>query len=472
MNNNANDVKHLPVFKLDGRRNKMEFIRGFPGIADHYGVREMIYGNVPRPDAGDNLAERQVAWDNMNRVALEKLRFYVTVRVDDMVTQGEDITAREYFRRLDGLFLRTGAGSVSSLNRRLAACTYQQGEEVFEWLAKLDSIYAQFRAAGAEIPDQEKKHRAMGLISDVPTWGSMAHLLGTSDAVSYTEWREAMLRKEEEFEQNGEMSGQKLADELYGVRQPQENALPATTLHQTFRGSGFRGGRVIPRGWPARNNVAKMQGRGRGTHGFAQSSNVAVPRGGPRGNMQFNRGRASPRGSVSRSVVCFTCGGFGHSSAQCPTDYGNGFQGTCRACGQWGHQSRYCNTQHTHVSTDEFEQAPDGYPYYPQSDYYDSYNNDAYTNYSHNYQQEQEDVLEHEAVKGESTPGIFNLMVRVLDSPRERAVAVRQHSVYDINLDSYCTRHMTPCFSLEQPQPCQVDVMVGLCVRLGNVCSG
>ena len=90
MNNNANDVKHLPVFKLDGRRNKMEFIRGFPGIADHYGVREMIYGNVPRPDAGDNLAERQVAWDNMNRVALEKIRFYVTVRVDDMVMQGED----------------------------------------------------------------------------------------------------------------------------------------------------------------------------------------------------------------------------------------------------------------------------------------------------------------------------------------------------------------------------------------------
>ena len=248
MNNNANDVKHLPVFKLDGRQNKMEFIRGFRGIADHYGVHEIIYGNVPRPDAGDNLAERQVAWDNMNRVALEKLRFYVTVRVDDMVTQGEDITAREYFQRLDGLFLRTGAGSVSSLNRRLAASKYQQGEEVFEWIAKLDSIYAQFRAAGAEIPDQEKKHRAMGLISNAPTWGSMAHLLGTSDAVSYTEWRQAMLRKEEEFEQNGEMSGQKLADELYGMRRPQENALPATTLHQTFRGSGFRGGRLIPRG--------------------------------------------------------------------------------------------------------------------------------------------------------------------------------------------------------------------------------
>ena len=34
-----------------------------------------------------------------------------------------------------------------------------------------------------------------------------------------------MLRKEEEFEQNGSMAGQKLADELHGVRGYSENAL-------------------------------------------------------------------------------------------------------------------------------------------------------------------------------------------------------------------------------------------------------
>ena len=90
-----------------------------------------------------------------------------------------------------------------------------------------------------------------------------------------------MLRKEEEFEQNGAMSGQKLADKLNGVRYSQENALPATTLHQTFRESGFRGGRVIPRGC-----VARMQGRGRSPQGFAQSTNVSMPQGGMRGNMQ------------------------------------------------------------------------------------------------------------------------------------------------------------------------------------------
>ena len=51
-----------------------------------------------------------------------------------------------------------------------------------------------------------------------------------------------MLRKEEEFEIRGVMAGQRLADELYGMRLLQESVLPATTLHQTFRGSGFRGG--------------------------------------------------------------------------------------------------------------------------------------------------------------------------------------------------------------------------------------
>ena len=102
----------------------MEFIRGFPMVADHFGVRRMIYDGVARPVGGDDLAERQMAWDDLNRVALAKLRFYVTVRVDDMVTQDEDITAREYYQRLQRLFLRTGAESVASLSRRLAACKY------------------------------------------------------------------------------------------------------------------------------------------------------------------------------------------------------------------------------------------------------------------------------------------------------------------------------------------------------------
>ena len=124
----------------------MEFIRSLPGRADNYGVREMIYGNVARPVGGNDLAECQLEWDTLNRVALEKLRLYVTVHVDDMVTQGEteEIMARVYYQRLSGLFLQTCAESVATLNRRLAASTYKEGEEIFEWLAKLDGIYAHY----------------------------------------------------------------------------------------------------------------------------------------------------------------------------------------------------------------------------------------------------------------------------------------------------------------------------------------
>ena len=101
----------------------------------------------------------------------------------------------------------------------------------------------------------------MGLIPNAPVWGSMAHLLGTSDVSSYTEWRQGMLRKEEEFELNGVMVGQRLADELYGMQNTQENVIMALVLHQTFRGSGFKRGRLIPRGWSNRGSARGSLGR-------------------------------------------------------------------------------------------------------------------------------------------------------------------------------------------------------------------
>ena len=300
--------------------------------------------------------------------------------------------------------MRTGAESLATLNRRLAACKYQQGEEVFEWLAKLDAIYAQFRAAGGPIPDLEKKHRAIGLISDVPIWGSMAHLLGTADAVSYTEWREAMLRKEEEFEQNGVMSGQKLADELYGFRNPQENALPATTLHQKFRGSGFRGGRLIPRGWGTNRMGVASRGFSSGFQAASSGGNRGFSRSREEAGSASQRGRGTTsRGGGARSSNCFTCGGYGHVSAQCPTSYNQAFQGVCHSCGQWGHNSRVCTVHHAHVSTDEFDRASDGYPYYPHSDYYQVYAEDR--------EEEKQQSVEESGAGEHGTLGVFNLMV-------------------------------------------------------------
>ena len=46
------------------------------------------------------------------------------------------------------IVLEDWAGSVASLNRRLAASTYKEGEEIFEWLAKLDGIYANLKLRG------------------------------------------------------------------------------------------------------------------------------------------------------------------------------------------------------------------------------------------------------------------------------------------------------------------------------------
>ena len=57
--------------------------------------------------------------------------------------------------RLQGLFLRTGSESVATLHKRLANCTYLEGEEIFAWNARLDGI---------EVEDLEKKHRAMSLL--------------------------------------------------------------------------------------------------------------------------------------------------------------------------------------------------------------------------------------------------------------------------------------------------------------------
>ena len=85
-------------------------------------------------------------------------------------------------------------------------------------LARLASIFTQLRKAGAPVPDLEMKRRAMSLIADKQTWSAMAHLLGTGDGISDRQWQPAMLKKEEEFDQNGVMAGQTLVNDLYGKR--------------------------------------------------------------------------------------------------------------------------------------------------------------------------------------------------------------------------------------------------------------
>ena len=139
----------------------MGFIHGFPGVADHFGVAGLIYRGEARLEEG---AEAMAEWHALDRFALQKLRFYVSAQIDDVVTNGDMLTAREYYLRLERLFLKAGAKSVASLHTWLAACHYAEGHEIFEWIARLDGIFTHFKAADAPLQDLEKKHRAMGLM--------------------------------------------------------------------------------------------------------------------------------------------------------------------------------------------------------------------------------------------------------------------------------------------------------------------
>ena len=81
---------------------------GFPGIAARVGFTEIIYDGRPRPGTGDKRAEARAEWDRLNRLALEKLQFYVSVRVHQSSEDGEELTVRQYYQRFNRLFLRIG----------------------------------------------------------------------------------------------------------------------------------------------------------------------------------------------------------------------------------------------------------------------------------------------------------------------------------------------------------------------------
>ena len=52
-------------------------------------------------------------------------------------------------------------------------------------------------------------------------------------------------------------------------------------------------------------------------------------------------------------------------------------------------------------------------------------------------------------------------MLRVLSAHENTAMVANFATSLSINLDSYCTRHMTPCYELRNPKPCVVNIMVG-----------
>ena len=63
---------------------------------------------------------------------------------------------------------------------------YANGKDIFSWIAKLRGIFTQFKAANSEVPDLEKKHRAMGLLV---VWSAYVGVDGTIIG----DWRPSVL---------------------------------------------------------------------------------------------------------------------------------------------------------------------------------------------------------------------------------------------------------------------------------------
>ena len=325
----------LTKFIFDGD-NRLQFLSGFPEVAAHFGVTALIYGEPPmaRPDIreeGVELAEVQ-EWDRLNAMALGKFKHYLHEDVYRIVWKGNKLTALEFYDRLFGLFLRGDSKSRNVLEEALQACTKRSNETVLQWWARLDSIYAEFELIGHPKSDETKKTKAMFLIGD--ELATMAELLGGSDDVTYLEFQTAMLKRDRERRMYGVTRDQALADATasrpqvpmnFSSRDPtaqQDGAFAITARHE-WRGSNF-----TP---PQRRGFG--QGRGNDNRGRRTNDSHKTRRRLEQRNynpMQYTQHEdfyngGSVRDSHSSNYAnnffqCLTCGGWGHTSAQCPTN--------------------------------------------------------------------------------------------------------------------------------------------------------
>ena len=192
----ANLVLQLPRFKFEGR-NRQEFRRNWPQIARHYGIQGVVDGTSQRPVLGDDNAEAVAAWDVLNQLALDKLKYYVTDSVHAIVWKGQDdLTARDYYSRMSDLLLRSTTRSVVKLEKVLNNTERKERTRLFEWMCVLDNLFVEFALAGEPKSDAAMKAHAMAKCGR--DWESIAIFLGQDENVTYVQWQAAMIEKERE----------------------------------------------------------------------------------------------------------------------------------------------------------------------------------------------------------------------------------------------------------------------------------
>ena len=435
--NQANLGLQLPRFKFEGR-NHQEFRRNWPQIARHYGIQGVVHGTSQRPILGDDNEEAVAAWDMLNQLALDKLKYYVTDNVHAIVWKGQDgLTANQYYQRMSNLLLRTMTRSIVKLEKILSRNEKKAREKLFEWMCSMDNLFVEFTLAGEPKSDAAMKAHAMAKCGR--DWEAIAIFLGQDDGVTYVDWQAAMLEKEQELEETGSIGVQDLAGQLYTQPTRSEGAY-ATSTQQTWRGSGqsMRGGRHGGR-YPqqGRHPISRMtQGRqqsGRNQHfnrsgGRSQQSfNTQRQHGNNR--QPFNNQHTQRNASHNRSTGsgsnqgCFTCRRMDHIARNCPSMQ-------CYTCGGYGHSQRNCPTQSSHT---------------------------AYTNDSNNNTHYSD---EYDYTTGF---GAINMMITVLEGDFEIPAVANATSTqaHTSKLDSCCTRHMMGFYALKDASEHRVAVIFG-----------
>ena len=90
----------------------------------------------------------------------------------------------------------------------------------------------------------------------------MAQLSGTGGNLSYFDWKQTMLSKEEEFDLNGMLSNQILADDLYAHRIPSvQRSIPSYFNTSNIQGFGVCADGKNSCQRTARANTNKRHGR-------------------------------------------------------------------------------------------------------------------------------------------------------------------------------------------------------------------